>query len=149
MRKKSVFILLIILFSISFALAQNTSNNNSVPAPPPSDTSIVNKAYQCLQSQVDSKDTNSISLQEAIFGILALGSNSKLISVIDGKIVSGNHWQESNPLKDTSQVMLAYNKIGKSHQSPFKKGDWWDLTGKSLHLLYALDSSFAPSVKAE
>src|SRR3989344_822716 len=114
MSKKSVFILLIILFSISFALAQNTSNNNSVPAPPPSDTSIVNKAYQCLQSQVDSKDTNSISLQEAIFGILALGSNSKLISVIDGKIVSGNHWQESNPLKDTSQVMLAYNKIGKN-----------------------------------
>lgn len=117
MHKKSGVILFLFLFLLSFALAQNASNNSGTP--PPSgrvgSTDVANKAYQCLQSQIDSKDQSSISLQEAIFGVLALGSNSKLVAVIDGKIVGGNHWQESpNQLKDTAQVMLAYNRAGKN-----------------------------------
>ncbi len=112
MQKKSVVIILLTIFFLSFALAQNASTNN----PPTSgSTNVISKAYQCLQSQVESKAQNSISLQEAVFGVLALGGNSKLTSVIESKIVSGNHWQESsNPLKDTAQVMLAYNRIGRN-----------------------------------
>jgi len=117
MQKKSVIILLI-LFSISFALAQNISNSSSGSSSQSGSPGFLNKAYQCLENQVTAKEQNTISLQEAIFGVLALGSNSKLISVIESKIVGGDHWQESpNPLKDTSQVMLAYNRIGKNTDS--------------------------------
>jgi hypothetical protein len=127
MSKKSVSIFLIILSLLSFALAQNASNSSSGSSS--TSTDAIGKAYQCLQGQVDNKDQNSISVQEAIFGILALGSNSKLISAIDSKIVTGDHWQESsNPLKDTSQVMLAYNRIGKD-TSAIKK---WILTKKQV-----------------
>ncbi|MEK6908599.1 MAG: hypothetical protein AABX23_00930 [Nanoarchaeota archaeon] len=120
MQKKSVVIILLTIFFLSFALAQNASNNASSGTSSGStsnsgNTNIISKAYQCLQSQVDAKSQNSISLQEAIFGVLALGSNSKLVSVIESKIVTGDHWQESsNPLKDTSQAMLAYNRIGRN-----------------------------------
>ena len=115
MQKKSAIIFLIFV-SLSFVLAQNSSNNNSVSQA--GSSGFVSKAYQCLQNQVESKAQDSISLQEAVFGVLALGSNSKLLSVIESKSVGGNHWQESsNPMKDTSQVMLAYNRVGKNTDS--------------------------------
>lgn len=113
MHKKSVLILILAIISISFVLAQNSSNTSSNSGSSSQD--VISKAYQCLQNQVNGKEQSSISLQEAVFGVLALGSNSKLVSVIDGKIVSSNHWQEtSNPLKDTAQAMLAYNRLGKN-----------------------------------
>jgi len=112
MQKKSVLILFLIL-SISFAIAQNSSNSGTQSNQQSQD--IISKAYQCLQNQVDSKDSKSISLQEAVFGALALGSNSKLVSVIEGKSVGGNHWKESSSeIKDTSQVAIAYDRIGKN-----------------------------------
>lgn len=118
MHKKGVLIFLLFVFLISFAVAQNATSSGTTTGTSPGGTSsagAVNKAYQCLQSQVESKAQNTISLQEAVFGVLALGGNSKLISVIESKAVTGNHWQEtSNPLKDTSQVMLAYNRIGRN-----------------------------------
>ncbi|MBM3231998.1 hypothetical protein FJZ21_01310 [Candidatus Pacearchaeota archaeon] len=113
MHKKGVLIFLLFVSFISIAIAQNASTNN--PSSNSGNTNFVAKAYQCLQSQVESKAQSSISLQEAVFGVLALGGNSKLISVIESKAVSGNHWQESsNPLKDTAQGLLAYNRIGRN-----------------------------------
>ena len=95
MQKKGVLIILLSIFLVSFALAQNAS----VPSTTSGSANIISKAYQCLQSEVEAKAQNTISLQEAVFGVLALGSNSKLVSVIEGKIKTNNHWEEtSNPL---------------------------------------------------
>lgn len=111
MQKKGVLIIILSIFLVSFALAQNAS----IPSTTSSSTNTISKAYQCLQSEVEAKAQNTISLQEAVFGVLALGSNSKLVSVIESKIKTNNHWEEtSNPLKDTAQAMLAYNRIGKN-----------------------------------
>ncbi len=120
MQKKSLGVLLLTLLLISFVLAQNSSSNNSsnnqgANSPSSSNADVISKAYQCLQNQIDAKDQNSISFQEATFGILAIGSNSKLVKVLEDKMKTENHWQESaNPLKDTAQGMLAYNRINKN-----------------------------------
>ncbi|MGV8142901.1 MAG: hypothetical protein ACP5NS_04710 [Candidatus Pacearchaeota archaeon] len=112
MLKKSILILLVLLLS-GFVIAQSNSTNNTIISG--SSTNVIDKAYQCLQTQVNNKDQSALSLQEAVFGILALGSNSKLVSVIDSKTVNGNHWAETtNQIKDTSQVLLAYKRIGKN-----------------------------------
>lgn len=113
MHKKGVLIVLSLVFLASFALAQ--TNSTTSQSTTSGNTNVISKAYQCLQSQVESKAPNSISLQEAAFGVLALGGNSKLTSVIESKIKTNNHWEEtSNPLKDTAQAMLAYNRIGRN-----------------------------------
>ncbi len=122
MHKKGVLLVLLFVFLASFALAQSnqlssptTSSITGGSSSGTSSASVITKAYQCLQSQVESKAPNSISLQEAVFGVLALGGNSKLTSVIESKIKTNNHWEEtSNPLKDTAQAMLAYNRIGRN-----------------------------------
>ena len=114
MHKKSLLIVILSIFLLSFVIAQNASTNQSISQTNPN-SNVADKAYQCLQSQIDSKSQNTLSLQESVFSVLALGSNSKALSVIDGKIIGGNHWQEStNPLKDTSQVLLAYDRIGRN-----------------------------------
>lgn len=111
MQKKGVLIILLSIFLVSFAIAQNASISSTTSG----SANTISKAYQCLQSEVDAKAQNLISLQEAVFGVLALGSNSKLVSVIESKIKTNNHWEEtSNPLKDTAQAMLTYNRIGRN-----------------------------------
>ena len=116
MLKKSSLIILVVLLS-SIVLAQsNTSNSSSNIGS--SNTDIIGKAYQCLQTQINNKEQSSLSLQEAVFGALALGSNSKLISAIESKSVNGNHWADtSSQIKDTAQVLLAYKRIGKNTDS--------------------------------
>ena len=114
MLKKSVLIVLLLLFS-TIVIAQSNATNNSTNT---NTGNTIEKAYQCLKSQVDSKSQDAISLQEAVFGVLALGSNQKLVSVIDGKIVNANHWADSsNQIKDTAQVLLAYDRINKNTDS--------------------------------
>lgn len=109
--KKSVVISILIILSFSLVLAQTNSSNSDSQ----SSSNTIDKAYQCLQNQIDSKDESALSLQESIFGVLALGSQSKLLSVIDDKSISDDHWKESsNTLKDTSQVLLAYDRINKN-----------------------------------
>lgn len=119
-KKEVVLILLIIL--ASSVLAQ-TGGTNATPVQSGSTTNptaIIDKAYQCLRTQIDNKVQNEISLQEAVFGVLALGSNSKLVSAIESKIVEANHWAETpSPIKDTSQVLLAYKRIGKNTDTIF------------------------------
>ena len=110
-------VLILFLFLTASVIAQSNSSNNSNQNNPPAQTSgnVIDKAYQCLKTQVDNKVQNTISLQEAVFGTLALGSNSKLVSVIEGKAVGGNHWAESSSqIKDTAQVLLAYDRINKN-----------------------------------
>ncbi len=108
-KKKAVLIALFSILALSFAIAQSNSSNNTI-TPPPTNSDAVSKAYACLNNQIDSKSQSALSLQEAIFGTLALGSNSKLSSVIEAK-KSGDHWQESSSqIKDTAQVLLAYTR---------------------------------------
>ncbi|MDP4039678.1 MAG: hypothetical protein Q8P57_03810 [Candidatus Pacearchaeota archaeon] len=122
MIKKRIFLTFLISFlMISFAIAQSNESNNSSSSNTASSTGsgeTINKAYQCLENQIDSKQETSISLQEAIFGLLALGSDQKLISVIEEKSINGNHWGESgSEIKDTAQVLLAYNRINKNTEN--------------------------------
>ncbi len=124
MHKKGVILILIILMS-AFTLAQNTSSNtNSSTLSSDStgnqvNTNVIDKAYQCLQTQINNRDPNSLSLQELVFGVLALGgSNSNLVSKIEGKVVGGDHWAETtSSIKDTAQVLLAYKRISKNTDS--------------------------------
>ena len=116
MLKRGAIIVAVILLS-AIVLAQSNSSNASTQNTNANANSgdVINKAYQCLQTQISSKDQSTISLQEAIFGILAIGSNSKLVSVIEGKVVGGDHWSESSSeIKDTAQVLLAYKRLNKN-----------------------------------
>ncbi len=114
MLKKGVLVVLVLLLS-GLVVAQSNNTNSSVSNPTPSsNANVIDKAYSCLKNQVE-KESTIVSLQEAIFGILALGSNTKLNAVIDGKIKNENHWEEStNQIKETSQALLAYNRINKN-----------------------------------
>ncbi len=112
MLKKGALILLVLLLS-SLVVAQNATNSTNVNS-----GNVIDKAYQCLQTQVNNKEQDSLSLQESVFGVLALGSNSKLILSIESKSQNENHWADtSNKIKDTSQVLLAYKRINKNTDS--------------------------------
>ena len=74
----------------------------------------VDKGYQCLAGLIGNK--TSISLQEAVFGILAQGSNKKLEEVVQSnKHATEACWPKTGcKLKETAQVVLAYQRLGKS-----------------------------------
>ena len=109
MIKKVGVLLLALFFTSFFVIAQNNGTNN-VPA----STNNVEKAYQCLENLIDDKDQDDISLQEAVFSNLALGSNSKLKSVIDAE-KGNNCWPSSScTIKDTAQVLLAFERTKKN-----------------------------------
>src|SRR3989344_6575564 len=112
MFKKEVIILFLIILSASVLAQSNSSGNTTTTTQ--TTTNVIDRAYQCLQTQITNKAQNTISLQEAVFGVLALGSNSKLLSVIESKASGGNHWTESSSqIKDTAQVLLAYDRINR------------------------------------
>ena len=106
-------IIIVSIFMFNFVIAQSNQSNSTSGSP--STGTTIDNAYQCLETQISNKAETELSLQESVFGTLALGSKAKLTSVIGSKAVSGNHWTESsNSLKDTSQVLLAYNRISKN-----------------------------------
>lgn len=115
MKKVGVFLLTLLLFT-SFAIAQeNETNTTSDSTTQQETTSIgVDLAYECLQDQLSGKESNELSLQEAIFSTLALGSNSKFLDKIEDE-EGNNCWPKSScALKETAQVLLAYNRINKN-----------------------------------
>ena len=110
-------IVLIVLIGAFFVGAQNDSNapaNVSAPVgittTPPVQTEGIQKAEQCLNDQIKNKE---LSLQEAVFAMLAIGADSKLTDKIKSQ-EGQNCWPSGGcTLKDTSQVALAYSRIGK------------------------------------
>lgn len=69
----------------------------------------IQKAYQCLQAEIGNKSSSTLSLQESIFGMLALGDVQKLRDKIESER-SNNCWPKSGcRLKETAQVLLAYD----------------------------------------
>jgi len=116
MKKIGVVILLIALVVFSFAIAQE--DNETTPEDPPETSSEgIELAYQCLSDIIDNKDQSELSLQEAVFSTLALGSHSKLTARIeDHKDDSEACYGASGvcTLKDTAQVLLAYDRINRN-----------------------------------
>ncbi|NCO11458.1 hypothetical protein CO038_02590 [Candidatus Pacearchaeota archaeon CG_4_9_14_0_2_um_filter_39_13] len=78
----------------------------------------IDKAYLCLENQIANKTSGSLSLQEAVFSTLALGSESKLTDKIEDERSNQNCWpKESCTIKDTAQVLIAYDRINKNTES--------------------------------
>jgi len=77
------------------------------------ETDKVDKAYKCLKDRVN--ESASLSLEEAVFVTLALGANDKALQKINSsKSLSEECWPNGNcNIKDTAQVVLAYDRIGK------------------------------------
>ena len=45
----------------------------------------ISKAYTCLENGINNKTTVTLSLQESIFGVLALGNNAKAVQKLDSE----------------------------------------------------------------
>lgn len=104
----------------SFVIAANSTNVTNKTISNVNVNTVVldngdgaDKGYVCLENLI--KNKTSLSLQDAIFTTLALGSRENVIKVIeDQKKANENCWPKSGcTLKETSQVLLAYQKIGK------------------------------------
>lgn len=105
MSYRGVFLLCLIVLSVSIVSAANAS-----------ETDMWQKASTCLTEQVAGKP--SISFQEAVATILALGANTKALSVIDSeekKEGNGSCWPKAGcTIKDTAQALLALRQAGRS-----------------------------------
>ncbi|MCU0641970.1 MAG: hypothetical protein MUF61_00090 [archaeon] len=71
------------------------------------------KAYKCLEDQISTKGASALSLQEAVFSMLALGSKSGLSDKIESE-KGASCWPKSGcTIRDSAQVLLAYQRAGK------------------------------------
>lgn len=117
MKKRVMTGFLLLIMLISFAIADehdvNATNSTVQGATSANAVENIDKAYQCLISEIEDKD--SLSLQEAVFSVLALGPNDKLDSIISSeKSSSFNCWPKGScKIKDTAQVLLAYQRAGR------------------------------------
>lgn len=111
MNKRGLEIIALLVFGAvlasGFALGANdTAVTNSGDA--------VAKAYGCLNSKIES--SAGLSLQDAIFSSLAVGSNSKIDSAIAGEKAADNEcWPAAGcKVKDTAQAAIVYSRLGKT-----------------------------------
>ncbi|MCX8158706.1 MAG: hypothetical protein N3D20_00190 [Candidatus Pacearchaeota archaeon] len=108
MRKRGYVISIIIVFAILMA-------NFSIAATNESEVVSVDKAYKCLNEQIKKVGSN-IGFQDAIFAQLAIGSVKETREKIESeKSSTENCWPKAGcKIKETAQVMLAYDRVGKS-----------------------------------
>lgn len=100
---KKVGLLAVIFFLASLSLISAAENETGVSL-----------AYQCLSDAIEAKSTDTLSFQEAVFGILALGNQDDLVERVDDEEGSDCWPKSSCRLKDTAQVLLAYDRINKN-----------------------------------
>lgn len=112
-----IFLLFIIALSSVFAAndsatTSTTSGSSSNIISSSSGDANADKAYRCLESQIANKST--LSFQEAVFSMLALGSKGKLRENIESQKNSREScWpKEGCRIKETAQVALAYKRAG-------------------------------------
>ena len=119
-RKIFCFVLIVVLLG-SFVIAQS---DNDI-----SEEKKIDNAYSCLNNEI--KTAEKILLQDAIFGVLAVGSNEILLKKIDEEKKSDEDcWPKADcKIKETAQVLLAYDRIGKDTG---KIKDW--LISKSANM---------------
>ncbi len=107
--------LILSLFLIAFISAANETATNITA----STKGTTAAAYSCLETQVNAKIDETKTVEELAFSLLALGYNgdiqSKLVTKInDLKSDSAECWPKGGcTLKDTAQVLLAYDNLGK------------------------------------
>src|SRR3989344_2291362 len=78
------------------------------------ETTQIDKAYGCLKDRIN--ETVALSLEESVFSVLALGGNNKSIAKIEAMKSSSEFcWPSSGcTIKETAQVALAYDRIGRN-----------------------------------
>ncbi len=104
MKKSGAFLFIFAMLMLGIVHAD--SNETSADS--------IQKAYQCLTTEVNAKSSSSLSLQEATFSILALGSNTKAAQKIEDEKSGNNCWPKTScKIKETAQGLLAYEKLGK------------------------------------
>jgi len=117
-REIFVFVLIVVLLS-SFAIAQ--SSNSSTTNKEDSESKKINNAYDCLKEQI--KNNKEIALKDAIFGVLAVGSNDILLKKIEEEKKSDRDcWPKADcKIRESAQMLLAYDRISKDTS---KIKDW-------------------------
>ncbi len=116
-KKRGVVLLSLILafaiLSISFTTAANESTSTA-------NLTGFEKSYKCLQNSIDAKTNKykDLTLEELTFSLMALGYDATRQADIKDEIESrkdtNNCWPKSAcTIKETSQVLLAYNYIRK------------------------------------
>jgi len=125
MKKRDLLLLssmLIIALFLSFTSAifhtteSSNASTNATTAPVGVTTGTAvsaegtKKAEQCLEDQIK----KPVSLQEATFAMLALGMKQNLDDKIKSEEASGCWPKAGCTIKETAQVGLAYNRIGRS-----------------------------------
>ncbi|MEK6928905.1 MAG: hypothetical protein AABW65_03040 [Nanoarchaeota archaeon] len=112
---KSLVLFSAFVLGLIFLLPITIANNHSLSSNINTEDNI-NKGYQCLEDQVKNKD--SLSLQQATFAMLALGSRGNIEDKVNSEKKSNEAcWPKSGcKIKDSSQILLAYERAGKSNQ---------------------------------
>src|SRR3989344_7422725 len=103
-----VFVLTILISQFVFAINETSESNlDDIITSSSGNLEGVEKAYSCLRDEV--KDKDKLSFQEAIFVMMALGSDSKATDAINLEKSSGKDcWPKSScNVKETSQVAIA------------------------------------------
>ena len=102
MKKRALFAIFILIFSLTFVLAQNETTDSSIEQ--------VNNAYTCLEDKV-SGQCSVLSVEEKIFSVMATGECTNEL-VADS--TSGECWPSSGcKIKTTAQAILALDKTTK------------------------------------
>jgi len=98
----------VVVFAIAFMLSLT---GLALAADENATSDSVDKAYKCLKSQIEGK---TLSLKEATFSALALGSAGNLVERIESEKDANSCWPKGAcKLKESAQVALAYNRMGK------------------------------------
>ncbi len=107
-----------VVYGVNSTNATNSSTNygssNTVGTNTATNADVIDKAYQCLRGQIGGK--SSLSLQEAVFSALALGNEKKATDLIVNEKNSREEcWPKAGcKIKDTAQVLLAYDRLNKN-----------------------------------
>jgi len=114
--KKTGALLLILILSISFVIAQNETNTTDTTPTTTQDTNKIDRGYFCLESKV--KGTcSSLTTEEIAFTLLASPNSATTTecknALIDKRSASNNCWPKAScTIKDTALAILALNNLG-------------------------------------
>ncbi|MAG38406.1 hypothetical protein CMI45_03420, partial [Candidatus Pacearchaeota archaeon] len=118
MRKGVMLLLVLVFMSVMIVMSSIgvLAENHTDSGEEERNTGLegLDKGYACLRGEIDEK--SSLSLDEAIFSVLALGSNSKAVDKIeDEKESNRDCWPKGNcNIGETARVLLAYDRMGRS-----------------------------------
>ncbi len=110
-RRLFAFLFIFLLMGFLFVSAENSTSPGEITTGTDSDSNdLVDKAYDCLESKIDSKGCQALTTQEKIFSLLALG---KCKQELADEAKDNQCWPKSGcDVKTTAQAMLAYEKAG-------------------------------------